>query len=370
MNTNPATPCLTPEQIHSLLGREEHRIDMGLARAMHHKTSILITGGAGSIGSALAVYLTDFAPNQILLFDLDATGLKQVTSQLRRVHPGLNIVGIQGDITSKSDVTAVFENHDIDIVYHAAANKHVPELEADPKSGINTNIFGTVILAQLAVQYAVSRFVFVSTDKAFRPAGVMGATKRFAEQYLQALQGEHPEKTRFVLVRFGNVLSSSGSVVPLFQAQIAQGGPLTITDKRMTRYFMTTGEACALLILSAVVGTPGAICILDPGQPHLMVDMAKRLIESYGLKPYTDISIEYTAIRPGEKLIEQWFENANDFTPTHVPQLWTHSQFPDDWAAIKQRLALLKSLLKQGSHPELIEALMSTVVTQNANALS
>lgn len=277
---------------------------------------ILITGGAGSIGSEIARQVSHYSPRELLIIDQAESPLHELEMELLRSHPDITYQFILADVRKKSRIEEVFRANNIEVVFHAAAYKHVPLIERNPTEAITTNIIGTIALADLAVQYKVSSFVMVSTDKAVNPTNVMGATKRAAEIYVQALQ-ESASHTRFITTRFGNVLGSNGSVIPHFKKQIAQGGPVTVTHQDIIRYFMTIPEACQLVLQAGTMGSGGEVYVFDMGKPVKIIDLAKRMIRLSGLEPDHDIEIKITGLRPGEKLYEELLNDTATTIPTH-----------------------------------------------------
>lgn len=272
--------------------------------------TILVTGAAGSIGSEVAKQLLLYVPKKILLLDVAEMPLNKLCLKLEGIHKETELVPYLADIKDENLMQNVFATHQPEIVYHAAANKHVPLLEGFPYQAIQNNVLGTKIVADLAILNQVQTFVFISTDKAVNPSSIMGASKRIAEQYIQSVN-ETSETTSFIITRFGNVFGSSGSVGPIFSRQIKTGGPLTITHPEMERYFMTTTQACELVLESGTMGKGGEIFMFDMGNPIRIVDLAHQMILATGLVPELDIKIEWIGLRPGEKLQED-LTTAND----------------------------------------------------------
>ncbi len=268
---------------------------------------MLVTGAGGSIGSEIVRQVCAFRPRKIILFDIDETELHNLALTLNRLFPTLQeaIHFITGDVRDALRLQEVFAELRPEIVFHAAAYKHVPMMEYNPKEAVKVNIFGTWNLVRTAVQYGVLKFVMISTDKAVRPTSVMGATKRMAEYLCRACDGLGDGPTHFVSVRFGNVLGSRGSVLPLFLDQLKHGQSLTVTHRDMKRYFMTIPEAVTLVLQASVIGRGGEVLVLDMGEPAKIMDLAERLIRIHGLEPYRDIDIKVTGLRPGEKLFEE-----------------------------------------------------------------
>jgi len=302
--------------IEDLLGRDIVPPDPQLMSACVRDSNVLVTGAGGSIGSELCRQIIKLKPNQLILYDNSEYGLYMIESELREMQhtlergASIKIVALLGSVRNQVQVENALRKFSIRTVYHAAAYKQVPMVEKNIVEGVQNNIFGTLVLARAAEKYEVENFVFISTDKAVRPANVMGATKRFAEQILQSLAA-NDSHTKFSMVRFGNVLGSSGSVVPLFRKQIAQGGPITVTHSEVTRYFMTVQEAAQLVIQAGAMASGGDVFVLDMHEPVRIVDLARKMIHLMGYiikderTPNGEIAIEYTGLRPGEKLYEE-----------------------------------------------------------------
>jgi FlaA1/EpsC-like NDP-sugar epimerase len=302
-------------QVEDLLGREPVELDIESISSYIENKVILVTGAGGSIGSEICRQVCQFHPKKIVLLGHGENSIYQIDMELRNQYKDkIDIVPVIGDIQDRERMFEVMEEHKPDVVYHAAAHKHVPLMEYNPKEAVKNNIFGTKNVAEAADTFGVQTFVLISTDKAVNPTNVMGATKRFAEMIIQQLDKQ--SKTKFVAVRFGNVLGSRGSVIPLFKKQIQAGGPVTVTHPDMTRYFMTIPEASRLVIQAGALAKGGEIFVLDMGEPVKIVDLAKNLIKLSG---YTveEIGIEFTGIRPGEKLFEELL-NENEVHPEQV----------------------------------------------------
>ena len=265
--------------------------------------NILVTGGGGSIGQALCRKIAEADPAMLIIFDIAENGVFDIEQELKCKHTGLNFECVIGSVRDKARLDSVFRRYSPDIVCHAAAHKHVPLMERSPGEAVKNNVFGTLNTAVAAAESGCERFVLISTDKAVEPASVMGATKRICEILMASLNGKY--STSFTTVRFGNVIGTNGSVIPLFRRQIEAGGPVTVTHKDAERYFMTPEEAVSLVIAAGVSARGGEIFILDMGEPHNVDRMARELIESYGLVPEKDIGIVYTGLREGEKLMEK-----------------------------------------------------------------
>ncbi|EPD53880.1 hypothetical protein HMPREF1210_00703 [Paenisporosarcina sp. HGH0030] len=309
-----------------LLGREEVRLDMlAIANQLTNK-KILITGAGGSIGSEICRQVARFEPKEIILLGHGENSIYKIDLEMRNLaSSNTKVIPIIADIQDRSRIFEIMEIYKPDVVYHAAAHKHVPLMEFNPREAVKNNIYGTLNVAEAAKEIGVSCFVMISTDKAVNPPNIMGATKRFAEMIIQNLAVN--SKTHFAAVRFGNVLGSSGSVVPLFKAQIAKGGPVTVTDPEMTRYFMTIPEASSLVIQAGTLATNGEIFVLDMGEPVKIVNLAKSLIRLSGYQE-DEIGIEFTGIRPGEKLFEELL-NEDEIQNEHVfPKIYIGKSTP------------------------------------------
>jgi len=280
---------------------------------------ILVTGAAGSIGSGLVKQIGNYQPKTIILLDQAESALYDLQQELQAKGNLFPFDIVIGDIRNKDRLTRVFEFYKPEYVFHAAAYKHVPLMENNPSEAVLTNVKGTKNLVDLALEYGVQKFVMISTDKAVNPTNVMGASKRVAEIYAQTKN--QLGQTKFVTTRFGNVLGSNGSVIPLFQKQIEQGGPLTITDERITRFFMTIPEACQLVLEAGSMGQGGEIFVFDMGKSVKIIDLAKKMIQLSGLELGKDIEIKVTGLRPGEKLYEELLASEENTIPTHNPQI-------------------------------------------------
>ncbi|MCP4914228.1 MAG: polysaccharide biosynthesis protein [Oligoflexia bacterium] len=307
--------ALEPED---LLGREEVILDSTSLSSMASDKTILITGAGGSIGSELCRQIAKFNPHKIIFFEQSEFNMYKLERDMRELYPNLSYHCIMGDVRNEKDLDYAFAKFRPEIVLHAAAYKHVPMMEANPTEAVKTNILGTVNVSNYSLKYNVERFVMISTDKAVNPTNIMGATKRVAESYCQFIQ-KKTDTTKFLTVRFGNVLGSSGSVIPLFKEQIEKGGPITVTHKDITRYFMSIPEASRLVLQAGALGIGGEVFVLDMGEPIKIVDLAKQMISMSGLKLDEDIKIEYTGLRPGEKLFEELLLSSEETLPTLHP---------------------------------------------------
>ena len=291
-------------EISDLLGRGEIKVNLDEIMGYIENRVVLVTGGGGSIGSELCRQIASHHPKQLIILDIYENNAYDIQQELKRSKPNVNLLVLIASIRDKGKLEDIFKKYKIDIVFNAAAHKHVPLMETSPNEAIKNNVFGTLNLATLSDKYKVKRFIQISTDKAVNPTNIMGASKRICEMIIQAI-GKKSENTEFVAVRFGNVLGSNGSVIPLFKQQIKEGGPVTVTDMNITRYFMTIPEAVMLVLQAGAYAKGGEIYVLDMGEPVRIYDLAESLIRLSGFKPHEDIQIKITGLRPGEKLYEE-----------------------------------------------------------------
>jgi FlaA1/EpsC-like NDP-sugar epimerase len=333
--------------IEDLLGREPVSLDEEAIDEVVNYRTVLVTGAGGSIGSELCRQICRFSPRSLLLVENSENNLFHIERELRRSFPDIPIHAIMADIRDVARVDVILRTHRPNVIFHAAAHKHVPMMEANPGEAIKNNVLGTKGLAELADAHGVSEFVMISTDKAVNPTSVMGVSKRAAEIFIQALSQR--SRTRFVAVRFGNVLGSAGSVVPIFQEQIARGGPVTITDPEMRRYFMTIPEACQLVLQAGSMGKGGEIFVLDMGEPVKIIDLAKDLIELSGFRVGEDIEIEVTGTRPGEKLFEELSLAEEGAEKTLHPKVFIGRIKPHPWDEV---LRFITELEKAATSPD------------------
>jgi len=346
-------------KIEDLLGREEVELDMKVISANITGKTILVTGAGGSIGSEICRQVMRFNPKQLLLLGHGENSIYLIEQELRNVFgTDTDLIPLIADVQDRARIFDIVEDYRPDVIYHAAAHKHVPLMECNPMEAVKNNIFGTKNVAEAADTFAVANFVMVSTDKAVNPPNVMGATKRFAEMIVQNLAKD--SKTKFAAVRFGNVLGSRGSVVPLFKRQIATGGPVTITDARMTRYFMTIPEASRLVIQAGTLANGGEVFVLDMGEPVKIVDLAKNLIRLSG---YSDgeIEIKETGIRPGEKLFEELMNDSERQSEVVFPKIYVGKATPIGRLELVYLLETIPGL----SGDELKELLVGTACRRN-----
>lgn len=335
-------------KIQDLLERKPIELDnCNISKQLNDKV-VLVSGGAGSIGSEIVWQVSKFNPKKILIVDQAETPLHQVSLEMQKNDTNCEIIPIILNIKNKELLEAVFQKYQPDVVYHAAAYKHVPLMENHPEQAIQTNVFGTKILADLSVKYNVDRFVMVSTDKAVNPSNIMGASKRIAEKYVQSLDSylkdSHKSRTKFITTRFGNVLGSNGSVVPLFTKQIEMGGPITITHPDIIRYFMTIPEACQLVLEAGSMGNGGEVYIFDMGKPVKIIDLAHKMIRLAGLIPDQDIEIRIVGLRPGEKLYEELLNDSSKTLPTHHEKIMIAVDDKEHYISIDSEINALHNL--------------------------
>ena len=328
-------------QIEDLLERKPIVLDdKSISKQLKDKT-VLITGAAGSIGSEIVRQVLTFNPKVILMLDQAETPLHQLTLETQALETNTIIYSVIADVRSEKAMEAVFATYQPQVVYHAAAYKHVPLMEENPAQAIVTNVKGTKNVADMSCKYGADQFVMVSTDKAVNPSNVMGASKRIAEKYVQSLQWKHKKEdsgvvTKFITTRFGNVLGSNGSVVPLFTKQIAEGGPVTITHKEIIRYFMTIPEACQLVLEAGAMGNGGEIYIFDMGKPVKIYDLARKMIKLAGFTPDIDIKIDIVGLRPGEKLYEELLNDSAKTIPTHHEKIMIAQEMEEEFEDLHQ----------------------------------
>ncbi len=303
VNSEVSVSQLRPVDVEDLLGRDPVKVSTEKITAFINGKVVLVTGGGGSIGSELCRQIADSHPKTLVIVDIYENNAYDIQQELRWLHPDLNLVVLIASVRNYDRIYSIFEDYRPDIVFHAAAHKHVPLMEVSPHEAIKNNVFGTYNVAKAADAFKAKRFVLISTDKAVNPTNIMGASKRICEMIVQAFSRK--SKTNFVAVRFGNVLGSNGSVIPLFRKQIKAGGPVTVTDPNIIRYFMTIKEAVSLVLEAGAFAGTGEIFVLDMGEPVKIADLAKNLIKLSGFVPNEDIMIKYTGLRPGEKLYEE-----------------------------------------------------------------
>ncbi len=348
-------------QIDDLLGRKAVKLDTEAVAAFINGRRVLVTGAGGSIGSEMCRQICLYAPSKLILLEQTENVIFDIGNELRSDFPDINIASIICDIYDRQRVMGVFNAEKPEVVVHAAAHKHVPLMETNPCEAIKNNIFGTKNVADAACEFGAAEFVQISTDKAVNPSSIMGASKRVAEIYTQSLNGRAGCPTQFKSVRFGNVLGSSGSVVPTFERQIRRGGPVTVTHPEMTRYFMTIPEASQLVLQAAAAGSGGEIFLLDMGEPVKIVDLARDMITLSGMKVGEDIDITFSGIRPGEKLFEELRTVGEDIAPTVHPKVKIWKQRIVDWELIRKVLEELQTLTNCSDRGKIIAAIKQLV---------
>ncbi|HEX8204317.1 MAG TPA: nucleoside-diphosphate sugar epimerase/dehydratase, partial [Isosphaeraceae bacterium] len=346
--------------IQDLLCREPVRLDGQAVERFLLGRVVLVTGAAGSIGSEICRQVLAFRPERLVLLDHSENGLFHVERELRGLACGTEVVSCVASVTDARRLRTVFARHRPAVVFHAAAHKHVPMMEANPGEAVKNNVFGTRTLVDESIRCGVQAFVMISTDKAVKPTSVMGTTKRLAELYVQALSER--ADTRLVTVRFGNVLGSNGSVVPLFKEQIRNGGPVTVTHPEMTRYFMTIPEASQLVLQAGAQGRGGEIFVLDMGEPVRVLDLARDMIRLSGLEEGREIEIAFTGLRPGEKLHEELYDQDEERVPTPHPKIFAVRRSPCAVEWLRDEFDHLARVL-EGPAEEVIEALGRLVPT-------
>lgn len=328
--------------------------------AWYRGKNVLITGGGGSIGSELARQIAKVGPSRLTLLDVYENGVYDIQQELRTRYPELNLKVEIASVCDREGIERILQGHTPDIVLHAAAHKHVPLMERNVMEAVKNNVFGTLNMVELCEKYGVKRFIMISTDKAVNPTNVMGATKRMCEMIVQSRKGK---VTSFSATRFGNVLGSNGSVIPLFRRQIANGGPVTVTDKRITRFFMTIPEASQLVMTSGAMAKNGELYVLDMGQPVKIYDLAEGMIRLSGLEPYKDIDIIETGLRPGEKLYEELLIRTEEMDKTENDLIFIERDKPLTQEKIQEKLDILKKAIETGHNSKVKEALMKVVPT-------
>lgn len=345
--------------IEDLLEREPISLDSSVVRQQLKNKTILVTGAAGSIGSEIVRQISAYEPKKVLLLDQAETPLHSLELELSEKCLFNDYEIIIGDICNVSRMTRIFEKHHIDIIYHAAAYKHVPMMESNPAEAIHNNVVGTRTVADLAVKYNVGKFIMISTDKAVNPTNIMGTSKRIAELYTQAL--DNVSNTSFITTRFGNVLGSNGSAIPLFKKQIDQGGPVTVTHPEVTRFFMTIPEACQLVLEASAMGKGGEVFIFDMGKSIKIADVARNMIRLSGLEVGKDIEIKYTGLRPGEKLYEELLCTTENTLPTYHPKIMIAKVLSMDFDTVSNCINQFEKLIKNQNNLEIVKLMKKMV---------
>lgn len=347
LNEEVSVSKLRDVEITDLLGRAQVKVNNAEILASLKGKVVMVTGGGGSIGSELSRQIARSEPKMLIIFDIYENNAYAIQQELKRAYPRLNLVTLIGSVRNTRRVNSVVEKYRPEIIFHAAAHKHVPLMEDSPNEAIKNNVEGTYKVAQAAAEYGVKKFVLISTDKAVNPTNIMGASKRLCEMVVQMM--DRQSDTDFVAVRFGNVLGSNGSVIPLFKKQIAEGGPVTVTDKRIIRYFMTIPEAVSLILQASYYAHGGEIFVLDMGEPVKIDDMARNLIRLSGYVPDEDIKIVYTGLRPGEKLYEELLMDEEGMQETENELIFIGKPIEMDDEDFKKKLELLDIESRQES---------------------
>ena len=336
---------LRPVSVEDLLGRAPADLDTAAINELISGQTVLVTGAGGSIGSEIARQVAQRHPKQLIILDQCEVLLYTIEQELITRGHGDIILPIVADVTDSTRMEDIFKRLNPELVLHAAAHKHVPMMESQPGEALKNNTLGTTLVATLSSQYKVKKFILISTDKAVNPTNIMGASKRLAEIAVQSMQQKPGNSTRFIAVRFGNVLGSSGSVIPLFQKQIKAGGPLTVTHPEVTRYFMTIPEAVGLVLQSACQGNGGDILVLEMGKPQKVIDVARQLIELSGLKPDIDIEIKIIGLRPGEKMFEEIQHTREEYSPTNNDRIFRFTGPTLDYSDLSRILKEVDTLI-------------------------
>jgi FlaA1/EpsC-like NDP-sugar epimerase len=351
-------------KIEDLLERDPIQINNNEIKAQIKGKRILVTGAAGSIGSEIVRQLIPYSPEVIILCDQAETPLHNLELELKENGTRINCISYLADVTNKTRMEKLFEEFEPQYVYHAAAYKHVPMMELCPTEAVRNNVIGVKIIADLSIQHNVERFVMISTDKAVNPTNVMGASKRMAEMYVQALSNQPELTTKFITTRFGNVLGSNGSVIIRFKEQIEKGGPVTVTHPNITRYFMTIPEACQLVLEAGSMGNGGEIFVFDMGKPVAIADLARKMIRLYGLIPNIDINITYSGLRPGEKLYEELLNDAENTTQTYHEKILIAQVREVSFELVKQNTLELETILTTTNDEMLLVGKMKELVPE------
>lgn len=355
-------------RVEDLLGRDTIELSDKSATLLHNRV-VMVTGGGGSIGSELCRQIAKYGPAKLIIVDIYENNAYAIQQELLRNYPdSFQLEVMIASVRDSKKVDALFAHYRPDVVFHAAAHKHVPLMEDSPEEAVKNNVFGTLNCATAADKYGVKRFVLISSDKAVNPTNVMGATKRLCEMVIQTMAQR--SKTSFVAVRFGNVLGSNGSVLPLFKEQIAGGGPLTVTHPDIVRYFMTVSEAVSLVLEAGAMGKGGEIFVLDMGKPVKILDLAENLIKLAGFTPYKDIDIVFTGLRPGEKLYEELLMDEEGLRQTENKKIYIGAPIKLNAATFSDHIASLKEIAYSNKSDNLLQALLDMVPTFHHNPIS
>ncbi|EIW00676.1 LOW QUALITY PROTEIN: putative nucleoside-diphosphate sugar epimerase [Thermoanaerobacter siderophilus SR4] len=349
--------------INDLLGREPVKIDLEEISSYIKGKKVMVTGGGGSIGAELCRQIARFSPSRLIILDIYENNMYEVQQELKRKYPKLDVVCLVANIREEKKMNKIFSKYTPDIVFHAAAHKHVPLMEDSPHEAIKNNVYGTLNLVKVSDLYSVNRFVMISTDKAVNPTSVMGASKRICEMIVQ--EYDKKSKTEFVAVRFGNVLGSNGSVIPLFKKQIAEGGPVTVTHEEVKRYFMTIPEAVQLVIQAGAMAKGGEIFVLDMGEPVKIIDLARTLIRLSGFEPDVDIPIKIIGLRPGEKLFEELLISDDKYVSTKHEKIFIEKPVSVDYGNLILTLKKYKDKIDDMDEDEIREFIKSLVPEYN-----
>ncbi|CAM4189635.1 polysaccharide biosynthesis protein [Cytophagaceae bacterium 50C-KIRBA] len=355
-------------KIEDLLGRDVIQMNNKQVGEQLFSKTILVTGAAGSIGSEIVRQLVAYLPASIILVDQAESGLFDLEFEISSSIPINTKLSVYvADVTDQKRMARIISAHKPNFIFHAAAYKHVPLMESNPYEAVRINVLGTKILSELAAEFQVERFVMVSTDKAVNPTNVMGATKRLAEMYTQSMNNLEGVSTKFIATRFGNVLGSSGSVIPLFKKQIERGGPVTVTHPDITRYFMTIPEACELVLEAATMGNGGEVFVFDMGDSVKIIDLAKKMITLSGLRVDRDIEIKFTGLRPGEKLYEELLNNNENTLPTHHPKILIAKVNTPSYSYMEIQSNELEHILDHGTSNQLVSKIKDIIPEYKSN---
>ena len=350
--------------IEDLLGRDPVNFDMAAISGYLNNKVVMVTGGGGSIGSELCRQVSSFGPKKLIILDNYENNAYDIQNELLKKNPKLNLVVSIASVRERSRLEKIFEENLPQVIFHAAAHKHVPLMENNPSEAIKNNVMGTENVSYCADKYGCEKFVLISTDKAVNPTNIMGASKRIAEKVIQ-LKNKTSD-TEFVAVRFGNVLGSNGSVIPLFKKQIAEGGPVTVTHKDIIRYFMTIPEAVQLVIQAGAMANGGEIFVLDMDEPVKILDLAHNLIRLSGYEPYTDIDIKFVGLRPGEKLFEELLLDSEGLKDTKHKKIFVENTVDDEVLHLNRQLKKLYSFIEKDDI-KLVNVIKEIVPTYSPN---